>query len=373
MPSNVSILDKQRLYTQLRHQLGAPIVGVELEDDMLDSLLEIAIQDYAMYVNDWLIENQWASLDGINVDEADLARAYTTRSLDWESSFTYAYSKIVGLQTMGPWILKKDYVELVKDQQIYQIPAGREINEIMWYSRPELNEMLVDPFLGGFGGFGGVGMGGAGGFAQMGIVGSYYMMPAYDILLRMQDRNIKNRLIGSDLTYRVTAGPEGTRYLHLYNVPGGRFDFGNSEINGARVWYWYYDVNPDNVNDCLAQNKDIIRVPSDAPISDIEWIDLNSPARAWVRRYFTALAKETLGRVRGKFSGALKVPDSELTMDYSSLFSESQDEKTKLTEELMGRLERLREDKLMERKALVAENLNKALGYRPFQDPYNVI
>ena len=373
MPTNISTIDKQRLYTQLKHQLGAPIVGVELEDDMLDSLLEIAIQDYAMYVNDWLIENQWASLDGINVDEADLARAYTTRSLDWESSFTYAYSKIVGLQTMGPWILKKDYVELVPNQQIYQIPAGREINEILWFSRPELNEMLIDPFLGGFGGFGGIGMGGAGGFAQMGIVGSYYMMPAYDILLRMQDRNIKNRLIGSDLTYRVTAGPEGTRYLHLYNVPGGNFDFGNAEMKGGRVWYWYYDVNPDNVNDCLAENKDIIRVPSDAPINDIEWIDLNSPARAWVRRYFTALAKETLGRVRGKFSGALKVPDSELTMDYSSLFSESQDEKTKLSEELMARLERLREDKLMERKALVAENLNKALGYRPFQDPYNII
>ena len=51
--------------------------------------------------------------------------------------------------------------------------------------------MLIDPFLGGFGGFGGVGMGGVGGFAQMGIVGSYYMMPAYDILLRMGDRNLK--------------------------------------------------------------------------------------------------------------------------------------------------------------------------------------
>ena len=48
MPTNVSILDKQRLYTQLKHQLGAPIVGVELEDDMLDSLLDIAIQDYAL-------------------------------------------------------------------------------------------------------------------------------------------------------------------------------------------------------------------------------------------------------------------------------------------------------------------------------------
>ena len=36
-------------------------------------------------------------------DEADLARAFTTRSLDWETSFTYAYSKIVGLT--GWWSL----------------------------------------------------------------------------------------------------------------------------------------------------------------------------------------------------------------------------------------------------------------------------
>ena len=37
-------------------------------------------------------------------------------------------------------------------QQIYQIPAGREINEIMWYTRAELNESFIDPFLGAFGG-----------------------------------------------------------------------------------------------------------------------------------------------------------------------------------------------------------------------------
>ena len=102
-------------------------------------------------------------------------------------------------------------------------------------------------------------------------------------------------------------------------------------------------------------------------------MDLNPPAKAWIRRYFTALAKETLGRVRGKYSGALKVPDSELTMDYSSLQTEGIDEKSKLTEELTSRLERLRQDSMMERKANEAENLNKALTYRPFQDPYNVI
>ena len=51
----------------------------------------------------------------------------------------------------------------------------------------------MDPFLGGFGGLGGVGSGGVGGFAQMGTSGSYFMMPAYDLLARMQDRGLKNR------------------------------------------------------------------------------------------------------------------------------------------------------------------------------------
>jgi hypothetical protein len=37
----------------------------------------------------------------------------------------------------------------------------------------------------------------------------------------------------------------------------------------------------------------------------------------------------------------------------------------KLVEELTLRLERLRNDKMLERKALEAENLNKSLGYRP--------
>ena len=45
----------------------------------------------------------------------------------------------------------------------------------------------------------------------------------------------------------------------------------------------------------------------------------------------------------------------------------------KAVEELMLRLERLRPDKLMLRKADEAENLNRALKYRPMQSPYNVI
>ena len=49
-------------------------------------------------------------------------------------------------------------------------------------------------------------------------------------------------------------------------------------------------------------------------------------------------------------------------MDYDSLLTEAKDEKSKLMEELMTRLERLRPDKMMEREANLAENLNKSFG-----------
>ena len=78
---------REKLFNQLRHLLGAPLRGVELEDEMLDSLLDIAIQDYGMYVQDWLIENQWSSLYGQDMDVISLTNAFLTRDLDFETSF----------------------------------------------------------------------------------------------------------------------------------------------------------------------------------------------------------------------------------------------------------------------------------------------
>ena len=135
--------------------------------------------------------------------------------------------------------------------------------------------------------------------------------------------------------------------------------------NQHRVWYWYYDSGPENRDACLEENKDIVLLPSDVDLEEMTYTRLNPPAQAWVRRYFFAKAKEMLGRVRGKFQGNLKTPDSELTMEYDTLLSEAKDEYAKLIEELTARLERLRNDKMLERKALEAENLNKSLGYRP--------
>jgi hypothetical protein len=99
--------ERSRIYTRLKHQLGAPLRSVELENEMLDSLMELSIEDYEQYVLDWLIESQWTNLVNLNMSEKSVANALITRTLNFEDQFTYAYSKIVGLQTVGPWILKQ--------------------------------------------------------------------------------------------------------------------------------------------------------------------------------------------------------------------------------------------------------------------------
>jgi len=365
--SIISNEERERLYTRLRHVLGAPIRSVELEDEQLDTLLEFSIEDYSQYIQDWLIESQWTSLWGLNVETQSLSNAFMTKSLDYETRYTYAYSKIVGLQAGGDSVMKKDYIQLVPNQQIYEIPAGREINELLWFSPATLNNTMFDPWSFGSLGVGG-GLGGGGGLAQMGnMAGSYFMMPAFDMLLRMQEINIQRRIIVGDLTYRITALPGGKKAIHLMNTPGSKFDFGNSTLAKGKVWYWYYPTDENDRDRCLKENPDIIKMPSDVPFEKVSWTELNNPSQIWVRRWFVASAKELLSRVRGKFSGNLKTPDGDLTMDFQSLATEGKDEKTKLLDELIGaegRLTRLKPEKVMEREATIAENLNKTLKFR---------
>lgn len=373
----ISNEDKQRIFEQFRVSMGAPIRQIELTDDMLCILLDIAIEDYAQYVQEWLIEHQWQSLLGKNIDTTDMAFALSVRDFDFMTQYTYAYSKQVGLQARGPWELKKDYITLEAGRQVYEIPAGREVNEVLWITPPTTQMALFANyagldygFAGGFGQLGGVGSGGNGyGF---GGYGGYYIAPAYDVLLSASDINLKNRLLRSELVYKLTAGPNGTRLLHLLSVPGSKFSFGHGiggpgssiNITGCQVWYFYYETE-DNVDECRKNNPDIIKLPNEVPLSKLSFNDFNEPTKTLVRQLFIAESKRALGRTRGKFGGIVGPPEAERTMDYESLLSEGNEERRLLLERLDARLDRLSTTKQIERAANESENLNRHLKYRP--------
>ena len=373
--------EKEKIFEQFRVSMGWPNRKVELDDDQLCVLLEISIEDYAQYTQEWLIEHQWMSLLGKNIDTVDMAFALSVRSLDFSTSYTFAYSKQVGLQTRGPWELKKDYINVEAGRQVYEIPAGREVNEVLWVTPPTTDRAL-------FANYGGLNYGLGGGFAQMGSgggamgagmggagMGGYFIAPAYDILLTASDFNLKNRILRSELVYKITKGPNNTRLLHLLSTPGSKFSFGGAignqgvgggiNLTGCQVWYHYYDVDPQDVDECRRLNPDIILTPNDVPLAKLDYSKFNEPTKTLIRQLFVSEAKRALGRTRGKFGGIVGPPDAERTMDYDSLLSEGNEERKQVLERLDTRLDRLSSTKMLERAANEAEYLNRALKFRP--------
>ncbi len=371
----VSNEERDKLFRQFRHSIGAPIRQIEVTDEMLCTYLEIAIEDYIQYIQEWLIEHQWQSLLGHSISTTDMAFALSVRSLDYVTQSTYAYSKQVGLQTNGPWELKKDFVEIESGRQVYQIPAGREVNEVLWITPPATSQALLANY-------GGIDYGFGGGFAQTGGgVGTgggnqrsgYYIAPAFDILLTAADMNLKNRIVRSELVYKITAGPNGTKLLHLLSVPGSKMSFGQgiggvgSSINmtGCQVWYFYYDTTPENADKCKNDNPDIIKMPNQVPLSKLDYADFNEPTKTLVRQLFIAESKRALGRTRGKFGGIVGPPEAERTMDYETLISEGNEERKAVLERLDARLLRLSTTSQLERSASEAQSLNIALKHHP--------
>lgn len=351
----------QRLFKQVRTACGAPIMEVQLEDTMLCDLLEMCIEDYAEKVQNWLIENQWATLYGKNVTNTDMAFALSTRTLDMMKDYSFWFSKQVGLQQNGPWELKKDFITIEKGKQCYIIPAGREINKVMYVTPPATNAAL-------FANYGGLDIGFGGGFAQIGggaygPIGGFYTAPAADVAYLATDLNYKNRLLRSDLVYKVTAGPNGTKILHLLSTPGSKLSFGymggvgtGIGLVGCEVWYTYYDVNSaDEADECRLANPDVILSPDQVPLNKLDYAYFNEPTKVIIRQLLVAKAKETLGIVRGTYSGKVGIPQAELALDYQMLLTQGQQEWQKTMENLEKRLERMSPANMLETQAKIVQ------------------
>ena len=62
-------------------------------------------------------------------------------------------------------------------------------------------------------------------------------------------------------------------------------------------------------------------------LSDMTEEKINIIEDAWTTKYFYALCKETLARIRGKFSGTMPIPEADLKLEYENLQEEAASEK----------------------------------------------
>lgn len=376
------------LFRKVKTSCGAPIRPVQLEDEQLCDLLEMCVGDYASYVQNWVIESQWLNMAGNNTlltNPADLAFALSTRTLDWSRDWSEWFSREVGLQQRGTrWELKKDFFQIEKGKQVYVVPAGREINRVL-YITPSTTKAAL---------YGNVGMldtGIGGGWGQygtfqngMGLIG-FYVGSAYDTALLSADLKYKNSLLRGDLAYKVTAGPNGTHLIHLMSTPGSKNTLGGLSADDAYgwgryvnciCWYTYYDSfgtdGSGTTEQCMLDNRDSILItPDQVPLSEMNYSLLNYPTQQIIRRLLIAEAKILLGNIRGYASGVVKIPEAEMTLDYGILLDQGKQEKEAVLNELKERLDRMLPWNMMKNQADMNDSLLKVLQMKPM--PFNFI
>ena len=377
----------QHLFRLVRTACGAPVRPVQLEDEQICDLLEMCVGDYASYVQNWVIESQWLNMMGNNKfinNPADLAYALSIRTLDWSRDWSEWFSKEVGLQQRGTkWELKKDFFRIEKGKQVYVIPAGREINRVMYVTPSTTkaalygNVGMLDTGIGG-------GYGQYGNFANgMGLIG-FYVGSAYDTALLSADLKYKNSLLRGDLAYKVTAGPNGTHLVHLLSTPGSKNMLGGLSADDAYgwgrfinciCWYTYYDTSGDgdnNADQCMLDNKDsVLLTPDQIPLEKMHYELLNNPTQQTIRRLLIAEAKILLGNIRGYASGVVKIPEAEMQLDYQMLLDQGKQEKDNVINELKERLDRMLLWNLMKNQADMNESLMNVLKMKAM--PYSGI
>jgi hypothetical protein len=379
----ISPEDKAKLIRRIRRFLGEPVMGVELDDEQVEEAICMSIEEYSTYINNWVINNRLGEMLGLP-SEYDFTLKYVSNSLYFEKSFATSYAEQAGLgaDSVRPIMLKG--IALTAGTQDYIIPAGHEINEVLWFTPSFVNLFGLDPFANtniAFTEFG----------ASFAGYTLYHVMPVFDTLLTAQAAELRNRVRGSEYSYIIKPGQNGTKILRLVPIPyptnpssGANAGIGGGFGTPGTVFYYYYDKanyygNPlysgNTANPGFTgytgsmsghQGNGLVSTPADVNLKFIKWDQLNSMAQRWVKRYALALSKEILGLgVRGKFNGALPIAGAELTLNKDDLISTGREDQTKLIDELAAQLAELSYEKILEKRASMQESINKTLGYGP--------
>ena len=366
------------LFEIVKQKATGGVRSFQVTDESMCALLALVIANYGKEIQKFVTESQWMTFYGKNpnMSQTDLLFALTTRTMDFAKDYSQYFSKNVGLQQQGTkWELKKDFFIVEKGKQSYIIPAGRQIEKVMYCTPPTTRAALY----GNFGVDTGFGMG----ISQMGNMGminglgGFYFGNLYDIVLTASSLKYSNELLRSDFCYKVTAGPDGTHIVHLMSTPGSKNAFrgtaiddtwGWSRLAGCYVWYTYYDtsgMSDDDVTDCRVQNPGVIISPDDVPFSKMQYEYLNEPSKAYVQQLLMAEALETLAFVRGYANGKISIAKAEMQLDYTMLLDRAKELRNDTMGDLKEYLSRLLPYNMMKNQADMSESLMKVLSGTP--------
>ena len=187
----------------------------------------------------------------------------------------------------------------------------------------------------------------------------FYVMPIYADVLRAGMLETNDTVRRSGFSYQVV-GPK----IRLQPQP----------VSTVRVYIDYTTemdpYKPDFVNPEIG-DPSITGITSihNVPFSDINYTNINSTGKRWIRQYTLAISMETLGRIRRKYA-SIPIPNGEVNLDGDALVGEGMEKQLALQDELKADLEKVNNVELMRGDGEMAAALQDQMGFVPFPTPF---
>lgn len=347
-------------------KLGYPLMDVELNDQSFFTCFEEAVTTYGNEVYQSIVVQNYLSLYGssqaVSMNGAVIRPSlggviYVSDQYGMEAGVGGTVEKYTGQFDMTAGVQDYDLKQWAQDQGI----EGRiEIRKV-FYEAPPAILRYFDPYAGT--GTGIQSMMDAFDFGSYSPGVNFLLMPASYDLLKVQAIEFNDQIRRSTYSFEIV-----NNNLKLFPVP----------TNDAKMTFEYYIKNEKNyLDDSVNVGGTSVGGGPNAgtasnPINTIfnvnftnpTYADLNSIGKQWVYRYSSALAKEMLAYVRGKYQ-TVPVPGAEATLNQADLLADARSEKSALLEDLKAILKDTSRLSQLEMKSSETQYLNDALSGVP--------
>ena len=330
-------------------RLGYPIQAVELNPIHFYSAFEEAISEFGAYVNSYnikdnLIYMQGADLSG-SIDYNDkkisknfgniisIAKEYGSE-VGSGGTVSYKTGSILLQEGQQRVDLKTNFIDIYESgstisiQKIINAPVPASVRYLLPFAAQDFSAGVF-------------------GFGKQSTATSMMMMPMHGDILRMQAVEFNDMLRRSQYSFTLR-----NNLLTIYPIPQ----------EPRRILFEYF-VNEER-NNPIKNTNDVVSDYSNAPYGNKQYKYINAVGKQWIKKYTLAVAMETLGNVRSKYS-SIPIPNSDITLNGDALISSAENMKQSLIDELKEMLEALTTKSQMEAEQMKSELLSNTLKYMP--------
>ena len=353
-------VDANKVADFCARRLGYPLADVELQSGSFFTAFEEAVTTYGNELYAYRVRENFLSLEGASsLIESNGQLMKPNMGSIVRISQQYGEEAGVG----GTVTYYTGSIDLVSGQQDYDMNDWAKKNtdiadddrielKRIFYEAPPAITRYFDPYAGT--GTGMIDLMDSFGWGNYSPAINFLLMPINYDLQVLQAIEFNDQIRKSNYSFEVV-----NNRLRIFPIPTA----GSFAANAGKL-YFEYIFDSDRNNPYKSGNNKIVDV-SNVPFENPNYNEINSIGRQWIFEYTLALCKEMLGYIRGKYS-TIPIPDAEVTLNQSDLISAATAEKTSLIERLRGYLDETSRDKLLERKALEGDYLEKELNKVPY-------